>query len=208
MRWRHAALLFLTAALASCAAEGGSRGSGIETFILGNVTSVESVQPAGNAIEGIHVAIEGTDIKDTTDAGGNFSLQGDFDGDVTVVFKPAEPSGTARFSINVPAAGTLTMNNVHLSLPTEAAEAETVNVDFEGVVVGIDCGGMTLTLISAQQNPPDSDQYTVHLDTSSLLDADGNPLACEALREGDHLTVQGLVNPDGTFGSATLRVQP
>lgn len=228
MNWRQAAVLSLIVALASCAAEGGSRGSGIETLVEGNVVSVQTAlarlahQPtsgraglsqvegpaqARTAVEGIRVAIEGRDIRDETDAAGNFSLRGDFEGDVTVVFELADGGGNARLAVNVPAAGTLTMSNVSLSPPTGEAVADTLAVEFDGIVVHSDCPGMTLTLVSAQQSPPDPDQYTVRLDTSSLQDSDGNPLSCEALSGGESATVQGLVNSDGTFGDATVQIE-
>lgn len=230
MNWKPVALLPILT-LWACA-EGGTRGSGISTTVAGNVAviqttalprrarsgslgflaelreffRIETVARARTAIEGIHVAIEGTDVQGQTDANGSFSLQGDFHGHVNVVFQPPDDGGPARLAIDVPAAGTLTLHNVRLDTARGEAVPETQDVDFEGIITDIDCQGFTLTLVSAQDNPPDTDQYVLRLDTSSLLDAEGNPLSCGDLRGGDQATVRGTVNPDGTFGHATVEV--
>ena len=231
MNWRSVALLPILA-LWACA-EGGTRGSGISTIVAGNVASVQTaavprpsriespgllaelrdffhVEKAARArteIEGIHVAIEGTDVQGQTDANGSFLLQGDFEGHVSVVFQPPEDGGPARLAIDVPAAGTLTLHNVRLDIGRGEAVAETQDVDFDGIITDIDCQGLTLTLVSAEDNPPDTDQYVLRLDTSSLRDAEGNTLTCGDLRGGDRAKVRGMVNPDGTFGNATVEVE-
>src|SRR5262249_57197665 len=98
MNWRSVAILPLMVALAACASEGGSRGSGIATALEGNVASVqtaalpaargnpprraaglrtlmavEAAARAQTAIEGITVAVAGTTLSDLTDANGRFS---------------------------------------------------------------------------------------------------------------------------------------
>src|SRR5262249_34452730 len=121
MRLKAVALLFWVAALGSCVAEGGSRGSGISTSIVGNVVSVQSgaatrptssgssraraatrqslrlltIARANTEIEGIVVRIEDTDIETQTDSSGAFTLQGDFDGKRTLVFQLPRDSGAA-----------------------------------------------------------------------------------------------------------------
>src|SRR5262249_53562139 len=157
--------------LGSCAAEGGSRGSGISTSIVGNVVSVQSgaatrptssgssraraatrqslrlltIARANTEIEGIVVRIEDTDIETQTDSSGAFTLQGDFDGKRTLVFQLPRDSGAARIGVNVPAAGTLTLRNVRIDVGAGAAIPESAGVEFEGIVTETDCTNSTLT---------------------------------------------------------------
>jgi hypothetical protein len=220
MNWRLAALLPLMAALSACA-EGGSRGSGIFTEVRGNVESVqtaavparlraslhsgiENVAPAATAIAGIRVAVEGTGIRGETDTSGNFSLRGNFEGMINLVFQLPDDGGQAQIGLNVPAGGQLTLNNVTVDAPQGAAVADTQGVDFDGIITGIDCRSLILTLVSTHQGPDDTDEYTLRLDTSSVRDAQGDPVACADIRDGEQAVVQGFVNPDGTFGDATV----
>jgi hypothetical protein len=233
MNWKPAAMLPLILALAACASEGGSRGSGISTAVTGNVdmvqtaawphrrraanpgalatlrelVAVEKIARARTVLEGITVAVEETNVHGQTDASGHFALQGNFEGHVNLLFQLPDAGGNARLAINVPAGGTLILNNVHVDTAAGEAVAETQGVDFDGIIVAIDCDGLTLTLVSVQRSPGDTDQYTVRLDTSSLQDMHGNTLECVDLRNGEQAALQGRVNPDdGTFGDAVIQV--
>jgi hypothetical protein len=231
MNWRPAALLPLILTLWACA-EGGSRGSGISTSVLGNVESVqtaacprapgagpsgllaelrafihvrfESIAHAGTGIEGIRVAVEGTGARGETDTDGNFSVHGDFEGTIRLVFQLPDGGGEAQIALNVPAGGRLTLNNVAVDAQRGEAVAETQDVDFDGTVTGVDCQGLTLTLVSTHHGPDDVDPYTLRLDTSSVRNAQGDIVACADIRVGEQAMVQGVVNPDGTFGHATV----
>src|SRR5215470_842677 len=162
MKWRRAAVLPLIFALAACA-EGGGRGTGIFTTVAGNVASVQTAGPGGpaatssgapdlraalgallhlgiedvasaqNELEGIEVSIENTDIWVKTDADGNFTMHGTFEGDITVIFD-IPGGGSGRIGLNVPAAGTLTLNNVHIDTQRGEAVAETQAVNFEAII--------------------------------------------------------------------------
>jgi hypothetical protein len=234
MNWKPAAMLPLILAIAACASEGGSRGSGISTSVTGNVNmvqaaasplrdtvaspgalaavrdlmSVERRARARTVLEGIAVAVEGTAIRGQTDANGQFALQGNFDGRLSLLFQLPDAGGSARLAINVPAGGTLTLHNVRLDTAAQEAVAETQGVDFDGIIITIDCNGLSLTMVSAARPPGDTDQYTVRLDTSSLQDTHGNSLECADLRSGEQASVQGRVNPDdGSFGDAVVEVK-
>jgi hypothetical protein len=61
-----------------------------------------------------------------------------------------------------------------------------------------------LQLVSSQRSPTDTDVYDVNLEGSSIRDANGSPLPCQALRVGDHVRLQGVVDNDGTFGDAVI----
>jgi hypothetical protein len=226
-------LLPLIAALSACA-EGGIRGSGISTFVVGNVAIVQTamrseppadaptllarareflrpdiaaVARAGSDIEGISVAIEGTNIRGRTDAEGDFMLQGDFEGVVNLVFNVPNGGGQARIQLNVPAGGRLTLVDMHLDTAQGVATAATQDVDFDGLITAVDCPGQTLTMVSSQHQPNDTDDYTVRLDTSTVTDSNGAPVACEDINENERAIVWGVVNPDGTFGEATIQLK-
>jgi len=224
-------VLPLIAALGACA-EGGIRGSGISTAVVGNVAVVQTValsppraqsptllaqlrdlfQPeavarARTEVEGISVAIEGTRVRGRTDGQGDFTLQGDFEGFVSLVFELPDGGGQAHMQLNVPAGGRLTLVDVHVDTVQSVATAKTQDVDFDGIITVVDCPGQTLTMVSAQHDPSDNDNYTVRLDTSTLSDSAGQPVPCEEVNEGARAIVNGVVNPDGTFGEATVQLK-
>ncbi|HSD09364.1 MAG TPA: hypothetical protein VLF14_00140 [Candidatus Binatia bacterium] len=225
---RSTALLSLVLALGAC--EGGSRGSGITT-VQGNVESVEAAfrdsprrrsefawltrllaaegtADADGALEGIRVSVEGSSIADDTDVNGFFSLRGHFEGDVAIRFERPIDEASARMAVNVPAAGMLTLNNVTIDGRNGEATAESADVAFDGLVASADCSAETLGLVSSEGSSTETDVYVVDLDTSSLHDAKGTPVACEELTVGEAARLAGSVNADGTFGNADIEVEP
>ena len=223
-----ALLLVLSLACWSCGSDGGSRGSGITTEAEGNVASVQiaalgkppsrtplarlarwfRIEPAASAdtgLEGISVIVEGTNFTTATDANGFFAVRGAFESDVSILFQRAEDNLSARVAVNIPAGGTLTLNNVHIDNRSGQAAPASQGVDFEGLITESDCAGQTLTLVSSQRGPLDTDSYTVRLGSSSLEDRNGNPISCQDLRIGERVHVNGMVNADGTFGNAVVQ---
>jgi hypothetical protein len=223
-----AALVLLVLALGAC--DGGSRGSGITT-VEGNVGSVEAAlghsltrrselawltrlltaegtAAAQGALEGIQVSIEGSSIADETNANGSFSLRGHFEGEVVIRFERTTDGASARMEVNVPAAGTLTLNDVTLDERSGKATAQSTSVAFHGLVASADCPGEILRLVSSERSATDTDVYVVRLDTSSLHDASGMPVACDQLTVGEAVELAGSVNADGTFGHCDIVVEP
>lgn len=220
MKWKAVALLPVLVAL--CACEGGTRGSGISAFLLGNVQSVQPAgdaqgssarpsglvgAPTGSALAGIRVAIEGTRIGARTDANGNFSMHGNFEGMITVIFEPPSGGGQAAIALNVPAGGTLTLNDVTVDTSTGAAVPDSQQVEFDSEISSIDCATQTVALVSQHHAADDTDVYLLRLDTSTVYNQDGAVVHCDALRVGEWAFVQGLVNPDGSFGYATVDLE-
>ena len=227
MRYVRIALLFLLVlGLAGC--DGGSRGSGI-TVADGTVESVQTAllvpsrvrQPgvwatfrrwitleaqaeAQAGVAGIRVLIEGTSIEDETDADGAFSLRGNFEGDVVIRFELPTTGATASIAVNVPAGGVLTLDRVHIDAQSGQATPQSQAVRFDGAVTDTECASEMLQLVSSQRSPMDTDVYDVDLEGSSIRDANGSPLPCQALRVGDHVRLQGLVEDDGSFGDAEI----
>jgi hypothetical protein len=115
---------------------------------------------------------------------------------------------SARMEVNVPAAGTLTLNDVTLDERSGKATAQSTNVAFHGLVASADCLSEVLRLVSSERSPTDTDVYVVLLDTSSLHDANGMPVACDQLTVGEAVQLAGIVNPDGTFGDCDIVVEP
>jgi hypothetical protein len=205
MMGKRMMLLPLLLVLSACA-EGGGRGSGISTFVLGNVASV---QPAGMPTDraGIVVSVEGTTVADETNESGGFALRGAFDGMVTLVFALPDDGGEARLAVNVPAGGTLTLSNVDVDAQQGVAVPETAAVDFTGAITAAYCSTGTLVMQSSPTIGDDVDRYLVDLTTSSLQNTHGQPVPCSAVQIGQRASVQGLVNDDGTFGEATIVLQ-
>ena len=226
MRGRIHFVLPLLLALAAC--DGGSRGSGITTA-QGNVESVQTallaptrrppldrwarlwswIRPEGRAeaeagVAGIRVLVEGTMIEDETDGAGSFKLRGNFEGDVVIRFERPGSGSSARASVNAPAGGTLTLENIHVDELSGEATADNYGVAFEGLVLSSDCTTSRLELVSRHRNPADTDVYDVRLADSSIHDVNGAPLGCQDLRGGDAVRLAGSVNDDGTFGRADI----
>jgi hypothetical protein len=216
----------LLSAIAAC--DGGSRGSGITTA-QGNVESVQTALRgsaggpartalarlrsllavaapayAQNALEGIRVSIEGTPLAAQTDADGVFTLRGNFEGVMVIRFQRDGDAASAAVTVNAPAGGTLTLNDVRLDERSGLASARSQGVLFEGLVADASCADAAVRLVSPHRSRTDTDVYTVRLDTSTLHDPQGAPVACESLVEGDRLRLDGTVNDDGSFGHADI----
>ncbi len=216
MRWTTAALLLLAGLLAACSSEGGSRGSGISTLIRGNVASIQTAdlraplmppQPAADAstpLVGIQVVVNGTDLHGETDASGNFTVQGDFDGTFNLLFQRSADGLNASMPVTVPAGGALTLVNV--AIDHAVATAETQQADFDAIIVTVDCTGPSITMKSVQQSPTDPDQYEMDLTNSTLQDSHGNTLACTALRSGQEVMVHQAEATNGVFGGGIVQV--
>jgi hypothetical protein len=228
-RTRAAVLLSFLLALGAC--DGGSRGSGIttaegnvqsvETALrrsprggaraalarLGRLLSVEGTARAQAALEGIRVTVDGTSIAAETDAGGFFALRGGFAGDVVIRFQRSMDTPSVAIAVNAPAGGTLTLEGVDLDERRGEATAQRQGVTFDALVTSTNCPARELDLISHHRGVTATDVYAVRLESSSLHDTRGAPVACETLREGDALRLVGTVEPDGTFGEADLTVE-
>jgi hypothetical protein len=220
MKLQRLALLGLVLLLGSCAIDGGSSGTGITTITEGNVASVMSTaatasgmasmgeiaaQAGGGSLAGIAVSVESTGVRDETDASGAFRLSGDYESEVTIRFVRAQDGIDARLAVNVPAGGTLGLQDVALDAASGSATPASQSVLFDGTITAIDCAGGELQLVSAQR-PDDGDVYVVRLAGSSIVDEAGAPIACTALAVGQDATVSGSVAADGSFADATVEV--
>ena len=199
MHWRALAVCWLVV-IASCASDGGQRGTGI-TAAAGNVARVEG---GAADVADIEVTVEGTELRTTTDATGAFVLRGDFEGDTALRFVPANDGATARLTVNAPAGGRIDARDVVVDTTTGIARASAVGVAFEGQIEMLACAAERVTLTSVHRTPDDLDTYDVALAGSTLHAADGTPLRCVDLRVGDRLDVDGVFASDGTIADADL----
>jgi hypothetical protein len=197
-RWRAFAACWLLV-LASCASDGGQRGTGI-TAVAGNVASVQGDTTGG--VGGIEVSIEGTELRTTTDANGSFALTGAFGGDTALHFDRAVVS--ARLAVSAPAGGRIDVRDVVLDAATGSAAPGAVDVAFEGRIEALACDVGRVTCSSVHGGDDDDDTYDVTLNGSTLHDADGNALACADLATGDRLDVDGAFVADGAIGNADV----
>jgi hypothetical protein len=219
-RWRSIVATLLLVC-AGCA-DGGQRGTGISSF-EGNVVAVEHgsaevlsaaqgaaqgvAMMSSNAVSGILVTVEGTDLQTETDAQGGFSLHGTFGGDTALRFARAGDGVDVRYSVNAPAGGTTTLRDLTLQVSNGTAMPTAVYVAFEGRVVGLDCA-MDRLVCASRALPADQidedDTYVVDLTDSTVHDSAGHAVGCDAFAAGDTMHIDGAYLRDGTIGNADI----
>ena len=199
-------MIGLVLMFSSCGFDGGSRGSGITSTAQGNIAGVGGTSDQQGSVEGIRVTI-GPRAQSVSDSAGVFSVQGGFEGHVTILFTRRTDRLRAHLPIYLPSGGTMTLNGVHIDTSTGSATVDSAGVNFLGELTRIDCAGQTLLMLAAKRTPEDTDMYAVRLDTSSLEDSQGNPLACSDLQTGQTAHVQGTVNDDDSFGHAQITIE-
>ena len=205
---RYFPLTLLLLAIWSCGAiDGGSRGTGITATVQGAVQSVQGVAGQDSSVEGIRASIQGHQAKSVTNSSGLFQVQGQFSGHLTVLFRRKSDGLRASLPIYLPSAGSLTLNGVSIDGTSGAVTYDSANVDFLGVITGVDCTGQTLTMLSARRPAGNMDYYIVDLSNSSITNSQGNPVACSALENGQTAHVQGSVEENNSFGNATIVVE-
>jgi hypothetical protein len=198
--------LIVFIAFYSCANfDGGSRGTGITSTAQGTVADVQGT--SNPSVQNIKVNIARHSASHTTGSAGAFTLQGRFSGHQTIIFTRKSDGLRAQLTIYLPSAGTITLNGVHLDNASGNASADSSDVDFLGEITDVDCPNNNLMMLSARRRQSDDDSYIVRLDTSSVVDSNGNPVSCSDLQPGQLGHVQGTVNPDESFGHARVVIQ-
>jgi len=206
-------LLALVMLLASCAADGGSSGTGI-TSVEGNVATIRRdgammaalmAAPTTN-LAGITVTVEGTSAAAETDAGGRFVVRGTFEGRSTLRFARAADAVAAQMTVVVPLGGTMTLHDVQLDVAAETGVADNRHAVFDALVQETDCAGDTLSLVSVSHEEGGY-VYMVDLSTTFLHDGSGTAVDCAQLRAGDRVHVEATSQPDGSFTNADVGVE-
>jgi len=131
-RWIRWITLFSVIALSSCGgSDGGVGGTGIST-ITGNVAASGSTTADIEELMGIVITIRGTEFRTMTDEHGNFTLEGEFDGQLTLDFRERDGSAAA-LPVEVPSAGLVSLRNVRFNLGQ--AEPDQIELTFEAHVI-------------------------------------------------------------------------
>jgi hypothetical protein len=220
-RMGAAAPLIALLILHGCGLGGGSRGSGIESIADGNVSAIQLTQASGGSrsdlaasnaaaavpVSGVTVTVVPGGQHGLTNPAGAFLVAGSFEAEMTLLFTRASDSIRASLPIDIPAGGTLTLHDVVIDNARGAATPASQEVDFTGQFTQVQCPVLTLVMVSIFRSPGDTDSYMVRLATSTVEDQDGKPVPCSALSVGQVAHVHGTVNPDGSFGHASIIVE-
>jgi hypothetical protein len=205
LRVRLALLLVLTTAAAcgggGLGADGGVSGTGVSS-VTGNVSNVND---AGAEIAGIRVVVEGTDIETVTGTDGSFTLSGEFDGEITLVFE-RDDGARAQTTVDVPTGGSVQLEDVTLDVALEEARPARRIVRFQGLVDRPDCPARRLRVVSRFDQQRRT--FDIRLESTFVHDGAGAPVACTRLRAGVRVNVVGEVLGDGTIGNADVEVAP
>jgi hypothetical protein len=196
---RPYALVFAVSWLVGCAgADGGPIGTGITASVAGNVVAV--VEDASAAVEGsvfelpeIIVSIDGlAGVETTTDADGNFVLEGDFAGELNLRFRA--PGVEAAREIDVPTGALVVLSDVVLA-PGEIDVEAGRQVGLVARVVSLDCASGVLELEDDRGRPPG--RFSVQLlEETLLLRHDAGEIACAQIATGENVSVDGVFDPD------------
>jgi len=194
--WTHFLVVTAAALIAGCGTDGGVGGTGIST-LTGNVSAGSRVARVAGEIEGIDVSIRGTDLKTTTDAHGNFELEGSFDGAVTVDFR--ERDGTLSMLLaRVPSGGIVSLRNVKFS--QGQAWPEQIDVDFEATVSGDPvCTDGSSSISVRDRDPYTPNDFAVSVDGNTNFESDdGCPESpdCDDLARNFTVRVRGVQADD------------
>jgi len=204
---RATASLLLLAAIAGCsggggfAADGGPIGTGITASVAGNVVAVvassDIEQATPLALPEVDVSIdEAPGVATTTDAEGNFALDGDFAGEVTVRFRSGDVEATQV--VDVPAGALVVLADVVVSPGRIEAEAGR-QVGFLGRVLEADCAGGVLLVEDERREPR---QFLVQLiDDTRIVRRDGSAASCADAATGERIAIDGVFAPDSGAGS-------
>jgi hypothetical protein len=145
----------------------------------------------------VTVGIRGTNLSTATDTHGDYQLEGEFDGDVTVDFE--ERDGTLNMlPVEVPSGGTVGLRNVRFS--QGLATPEQIDVRFEGFAVDdATCdadGGMVE--VSDSRNT-----FVVNFADTALESDDGCPATpqCSDVLHEFRLRVSGIQGEDGILAN-------
>lgn len=195
-------LLALTAAgcgggsIGIASIEGGPVGSGLSASVSGNVVAVAQGGAAADTsgadaamMVAVNVSIdEVPGLKSTTDADGNFELEGNFSGALTLRFK------TTMFDVaevlHVPAGSTIVLEDVELG-PRMVRMGAVRQLGFAGVVANVNCGAGVL-LVNDQRST--ATQFTAQLSSATtIVDGNGKALQCAAVRSGQQVVVRGTI---------------
>lgn len=196
-----AVLLGLGLGCAGVSSDGGPVGTGIAASVTGNVVAVVSdtsltEDDATAELPAVSVSIdEVPDAATTTDADGNFTLDGGFAGALTLRFRAAGVEATQ--AIDVPAGALVVLEDIVIAPGEIDAEAGR-QVGFLARVLDADCASGTLA-VEDEHRPPRAFAVTL-LDETRLVRRDGSLATCAALVPGRTVSIDGVFEPGSGTG--------
>lgn len=186
--------------------DGGPVGTGIAASVVGNVVTVEDPDGAFgttdelastaststtneldtiSSVDGIDVSIvEFPDVATTTDADGNFNLEGEFDGALTLRFRT--PDLEVEQPVEVPSGGLVVLSDIELNRDGVIAEAGQ-QLDLVGKVASVDCDAGRLSI---EDRGGARFEVTI-VDETRFVRRD-NAASCDDIRNRDDVAVDGL----------------
>ncbi len=200
MNWhRHLYLLLCAIVGMSCAADGGPSGTGISSSsasISGNVVAVQTVSATARttadvtALPPIQVSIDGLPNATTmADSGGNFALNGNFAGALTLRF--TVPQFQVTQGLDVPAGSAVVLQNIELQ-PGDVVAQAARQLNFFGVVDVVECPSGSGGMLQMHDRRSDDAAFLVELnDQTSYVDAMGQPQSCAAISVGSAVAIDG-----------------
>jgi hypothetical protein len=227
---RVAALVALTLCFIGCgtsaSSEGGIVGSGISS-IQGNIVDVQIVPDApgapaqrdggaeGSVVPTIAISIdEHPGTQTTTDAAGEFKLDGEFAGSITMRFRAAGDDDTlGTLVVEIGAGATVVLSDIEIrtDLPDEARVQvrPPLQINLFGSVTARDCDANRLEI---EDESPGRNRFVLRLRADSeIVNADDSgALRCDQIGLGDRVTVvEGIVDREAVLiDTIKLRVQP
>ena len=208
---RSPALLILAVVFLGCA-DGGPVGTGISSSsVSGMVVSVDTTAGGGTASLTAPVqvsVVESPSIATTTDAAGNFDLVGQFSGSVTLRFDTPQAEATA--ALEVPLAAEIDLGEIRLRPGFVSFNKPQVR-RFFGQISFVDCStkvpGAAEILVNDRKAM--ANQFMVRVTPATVIvAADGQDVQCTQLRNGDRVSIEGVMNSDRTIGAITLTLSP
>ena len=198
--FRRCGIAVLLGCLIGCAggisSDGGPVGTGIAASVAGNVVAVVSEtsstqQDAVAAVPEVAVSIDevpGTET--TTDADGNFAIDGEFAGALTLRFRAEGVEATQ--AIDVPAGALVVLADVVVAPGQIDAEAGR-QVGFLARVLAADCAAGMLA-VEDEHQPPRAFSVLL-LDETRLSRRDGTVVSCGAIAVGQRIAIDGVFEP-------------
>jgi len=208
---RLCAIAALCGWLIGCAsaADGGPVGTGITASVAGNVVAVVTTSSAAQDaavldVPAVEVSIdEVAGAATTTDAEGNFALEGSFAGELTLRFRA--PGVEATQAIEVPAGALVVLADVVVAPGEIDAEAGR-QMGFFARVLATDCTAGVL-VVEDDRMPPH--EFIVQLlDETRLVRRNAGTIDCAEIGAGERVSIDGAFEPGAgaTSGVTALAV--
>ena len=223
---RQSVLLVATLLLWGCGGglgigitDGGPVGTGISASVVGNVVAVEDFEAVENtadlgsasatgeapeleglaSVDGIDVSlVEFPDLATTTDTDGNFSIDGEFSGAVTLRFQTTDFE--TEQELDIPTGGVVVLSDIELDADGVTAEAGR-QILGAGRVREVNCAAGELRV-----EDRDGDRLDVTLIDDTEFLRGGSAASCDDIRKRDDIAVEGLLDDLGGRGVTALRI--